>query len=566
MPVFNNVNDYWQAQGLPLFYTKNLNRQVFNKMTKNFYITSPIYYVNDVPHIGHAYTSIACDVMARFRRLEGYDVRFLTGTDEHGQKVEKSAIAKGIAPLEFCDQVSAKFRQLTQILQLSNDDFIRTTEARHKISAQEVWKRLEANGYVYKGVYEGWYAVRDEAFYSADEIVDGKAPTGAEVSWEKQESYFFKLSAFQDKLLTLYEAAPDFVQPAGKMNEVLSFVKGGLNDLSISRNSFAWGVEVPKALLGATRESPVQDASSKPHIMYVWLDALTNYISALGFPDEKSELYQKFWCNTDKSPVHVVGKDILRFHAVYWPAFLMAANLPLPHSVYAHGCWTNEGQKISKSVGNVIDPLAELEWLKSFGLDDDAALDYFKYFLMREVPFGNDGDYSRAHLITRLNAELANNIGNLAQRSLSMIYKNNNAKIVDFKGYKEASELLKNGYELQEKFSAKMNQFAYDLAIGEVIGFASLCNQFINEKAPWNLKKEGKIEEMNQVLSVMAEGLRLISLALAPFLPNLSKKIQNILQIDEKNVIIASMNEEFALKAGHEIKEPKAIFPRLEVK
>lgn len=549
-------------------------------MTKNFYITSPIYYVNDVPHIGHAYTSIACDVMARFRRFEGYDVRFLTGTDEHGQKVEKSAIARGIAPLEFCDQVSAKFRELTQILQLSNDDFIRTTEERHKISAQALWKRLEANGYVYKGVYEGWYAVRDEAFYSADEIVDGKAPSGAEVTWERQESYFFKLSAFQEKLLTLYEAVPDFVQPASKMNEVLAFVKGGLNDLSISRNSFSWGVAVPVdeaivvgTALGLSGQSPQCTQSSQsaqgggsPHIMYVWLDALTNYISALGFPDEKSELYQKFWCNTDKSPVHVVGKDILRFHAVYWPAFLMAADLPLPHSIYAHGWWTNEGQKISKSVGNVIDPLSELEWLKSFGLDNEAALDYFKYFLMREVPFGNDGDYSRAHLVTRLNAELANNIGNLAQRSLSMIYKNNNARIVDFKGYKEAVELLKNGYELQEKFSVKMNQFAYDQAIGEVISFASLCNQFINEKAPWNLKKEGKIEEMNQVLSVVAEGLRLISLVLTPFLPNLSKKIQNILQIDEKNVTIASVSEKFALQEGHKISEPKAIFPRLEVR
>ncbi len=527
-------------------------------MTKNFYITSPIYYVNDVPHIGHAYTSIACDVMARFRRLEKLNVRFLTGTDEHGQKVEKSAIAREIEPLEFCDQVSQKFRELTQILQLSNDDFIRTTEERHKICAQAVWKRLEQNGFIYKGVYEGWYAVRDEAFYAPDELVDGKAPTGAEVVWEKQESYFFKLSAFQDKLLMLYDAAPDFVQPAGKMNEVLSFVKGGLKDLSISRNSFSWGVPIPV-------ETSAAATSQKPHIMYVWLDALTNYISALGFPDENSQLYQDFWCNTFSSPVHVVGKDILRFHAVYWPAFLMAADLPLPHTVFAHGWWTNEGQKISKSVGNVIDPLKEIEWLKTLGCDDEQALDYFKYFLMREVPFGNDGDYIRANIITRINAELANNIGNLAQRSLSMIYKNNNGEIVDIEGFDDGG-LLKKGYELQQKFSAKMSQFSYDQAIGEVIAFSSLCNQFINDKAPWSMKKDGKIVEMNQVLSIVAECLRLISLCLRPFLPNLTLRIQNILQTVEKYDIFEEMSEKCALKAGHKIGEPKAIFPRLEVK
>ena len=507
-------------------------------MKQNFYITSPIYYVNDVPHIGHAYTSIACDVMARFRRLEGFDVRFLTVTDEHGQKVEKSAIARGLEPQEFCDQVSAKFQDLTQVLQLSNDDFIRTTQERHKIGAQAVWKRLEKNGYIYKGVYEGWYAVRDEAFYSEDELVDGKAPSGAEVVWEKQESYFFKLSAFQDKLLILYEAAPDFVLPVSKMNEVLAFVKGGLKDLSISRNSFSWGIQVP---------------NDEKHIMYVWLDALTNYISALGFPDENSALYQKFWCNTVNSPVHIVGKDILRFHAIYWPAFLMAADLPLPHSIFAHGWWTNDGQKISKSVGNVIDPLKELEWLKSMGCDDEMAVDYFKYFLMREVPFGNDGDYSRERLVMRINSELANNIGNLAQRSLSMIYKNNNGEIVDIKGCDDFGLLKKSG-AMQEKFTVKMNKFAYDEAIFEVINFSSLCNQFINEKAPWSLKKEGREQEMNQILSIVANCLSTIGTVLQPFLPNLSRKLLNILQVDGKCGI---------MKNGHKIAEPKVIFLRL---
>ncbi len=518
---------------------------------KNFYITSPIYYVNDVPHIGHAYTSIACDVQARFRKAQGMDVRFLTGTDEHGQKVEKSALARGLQPQEFCDQVSSKFSELAQMLGLSHDDFIRTTQERHKICAQEFWRRLEARGFIYKDVYEGWYALRDEAFYNEDEITDGKAPSGAEVSWHKEESYFFKLSAFQEKLLMLYEAAPDFISPQSKMNEVLSFVKGGLKDLSISRSSFSWGIKIP---------------NDEKHVMYVWLDALTNYISALGFPDEKGELYQKFWCNTFESPVHIVGKDILRFHAVYWPAFLMAADLPLPNKIFAHGWWTNQGQKISKSVGNVIDPFKEIEWLESLGCSNEVAIDYFKYFLMREVPFGNDGDYSRENMLTRVNAELANNIGNLTQRSLSMIFKNNNGEIVDIKGFVLGQDLLKNGYQLQEKIAEKMDRFAYDQAIGEIIQFASLCNQFINDNAPWTLKKDGKIDEMNLVLSTIAEALRLISISLQPFLPNLSKHIMSFLQVDEKCRMMMHVDKKYALVEGHKIIEPKIVFCRIENK
>ena len=517
--------------------------------------------MNDVPHIGHAYTSIACDVQARFRRLQGMNVRFLTGTDEHGQKVEKSALARGLQPQEFCDQVSAKFRELAQMLGLSHDDFIRTTEERHKLCAQEFWRRLEKRGFIYKDVYEGWYAVRDEAFYGEDELVDGKAPTGAEVTWHKEESYFFKLSAFQDKLLMLYEAAPDFVQPQSKMNEVLSFVKGGLRDLSISRNSFKWGIALPNE-----DGSKVGEGANNPHIMYVWLDALTNYLSALGFPDEKNPLYQNFWCNTSLSPVHIVGKDILRFHAVYWPAFLMAADLPLPHSIFAHGWWTNQGQKISKSVGNVIDPLKEIDWIESLGCSKETAIEYFKYFLVREVPFGNDGDYSRAHLLTRVNAELANNIGNLVQRSLSMIHKNNNGEIVDIKGFTEGQELLKHGYALQEKVAQKMNEFAYDQAIGEIIQFASMCNIFINDKAPWGLKKEGKLEEMNLVLSTIAEGLRLIMISFQPFLPRLTKQVLDFLQIDPSFCKNENIDRKYGLAAGHKIAEPKIVFPRLENK
>lgn len=527
---------------------------------KNFYITSPIYYVNDVPHIGHAYTSVACDVMARFQRLSGLNVRFLTGTDEHGQKVEKSALARGMQPQEFCDSVSIKFRELAQTLGLSHDDFIRTTEERHKICAQEFWRRLEARGFIYKDVYEGWYAVRDEAFYAEEELIDGKAPTGAEVAWHKEESYFFKLSAFQEKLLMLYEAAPDFVQPQSKMNEVISFVKGGLKDLSISRTSFKWGIPIP-----ALQNQGSQNDAKQNHIMYVWLDALTNYLSALGFPDEKSALYKNFWCNTSSSPLHVVGKDILRFHAVYWPAFLMAADLPLPHTIFAHGWWTNQGQKISKSVGNVIDPLKEIEWLESMNCSRETAIDYFKYFLLREVPFGNDGDYSRENLITRINAELANNIGNLMQRSLSMIYKNNNGEIVDISGFKAGEELLQHGYNLREKITNEMQNFSYDKAIGEIISFASMCNQFINDKTPWLLKKDGKTEEMNLVLSTIAESLRLIAISFQPFLPQLAQSMLHLLQIDKKHAAIENINKKYALIAGYKILEPKIVFPRLTV-
>ncbi len=517
---------------------------------KNFYITSPIYYVNDVPHIGHAYTSIACDVSARFHRMQNMNVRFLTGTDEHGQKVEKSALARGIAPQQFCDEVSQKFRELAQTLGLSHDDFIRTTEERHKICAQEFWRRLESRGFIYKDVYEGWYAVRDEAFYGEDELVDGKAPTGAEVTWHKEESYFFKLSAFQNKLLMLYEAAPDFVLPQSKMNEVLSFVKGGLRDLSISRNSFKWGIPVP---------------GDEKHIMYVWLDALTNYLSALGFPDENSQLYKNFWCNGFEAPVHIVGKDILRFHAIYWPAFLMAADLHLPNKIFAHGWWTNQGQKISKSVGNVISPAQEIEWIKSLGCNDETAIDYFKYFLLREVPFGNDGDYSRDSLVTRVNAELANNIGNLTQRSLTMIYKNNNAEIVDITGFAAGQALLENGYALQEKITQKMDAFAYDQAIFEVIQFASICNQLINDQAPWTLKKDGNITQMNLVLSTIAESLRLIAIALQPFLPVLAIKIIDSLQTDRTLCKLENIDKKYSLRAGHKISEPQIIFPRLLV-
>ncbi len=354
-------------------------------MTKRYYLTTPIYYVNDDPHIGHAYTTLACDVLARFKRLDGFDVKLLTGTDEHGQKVAKSAADAGVDPKTFTDRVSQNFRDLSGLMNFSHDDFIRTTEDRHQRACQDIWKRLVENDEIYLDSYAGWYAIRDEAFYTEDELVtgpDGKktAPSGAEVEWVEEPSYFFRLSAWQDRLLEFYDANPDFVLPKTRLNEVTSFVSGGLQDLSVSRTTFKWGVPVP---------------GDDDHIMYVWLDALTNYITGVGFPETETGEYATYW----PADLHMVGKDILRFHAVYWPAFLMAAGLEPPRRVFAHGWWTNEGEKISKSLGNIIDPI---ELVKKYGLDQ------VRYFLLREVPFGNDGDFAHQAMITRMNGELAN--------------------------------------------------------------------------------------------------------------------------------------------------------------
>ncbi|MFQ5619535.1 MAG: methionine--tRNA ligase, partial [Rhodospirillales bacterium] len=368
---------------------------------KRFYVTTPIYYVNDVPHIGHAYTTLACDVLARFKRLDGYDVKFLTGTDEHGQKVETSAAAAGMEPQAFTDKISQNFRDLADFMHFSHDDFIRTTEQRHVRACQDIWRRLEDRGQIYLGTYAGWYDVRHEAFHGESELTigpDGKklAPSGAEVEWVEEPSYFFRLSAWQEPLLEFYRRNPGFVLPKTRRNEVVSFVKGGLQDLSVSRTSFRWGIPVP---------------GDDAHIMYVWLDALTNYITGVGYPETESGEYAAYW----PADLHMVGKDIVRFHAVYWPAFLMAADLEPPKRVFAHGWWTNEGQKISKSVGNIIDPVALVE---TYGVDP------VRYFLLREVPFGNDGDFSHRAMIGRLNGDLANDLGNLAQRVLSMVNKN----------------------------------------------------------------------------------------------------------------------------------------------
>lgn len=499
-----------------------------------FYITTPIYYVNDSPHIGHAYTTLACDAVARFMRLDGREVYFLTGTDEHGQKVEKAAIDRGMDPQSFTDEVSQRFRELATAMNFSHDDFIRTTESRHKHSVQELWRRLTAKDEIYLGAYAGWYATRDEAFYTEAELIDGKAPTGAPVEWVEEPSYFFRLSAWQDRLLDFYESNPDFIAPESRRNEVVSFVKGGLNDLSVSRTTFKWGVPVP---------------DDDDHVMYVWLDALTNYMSAVGFPNESYENFQKFW----PADVHVVGKDILRFHAVYWPAFLMAAGIAPPKRVFAHGWWTNEGQKISKSLGNVIDPH---ELIARYGLDQT------RYFLLREVPFGNDGDFSHAAMVRRMNSDLANDYGNLCQRVLSMIGKNCGGEVpTPGSATPEDRQLLESASALLATCRSHMEKQACHLtleAIWQVVGDA---NRYVDAMAPWALRKTDPAR-MAGVLYTLAETIRRLALLTQPFMPESSSKILDLLAVRDDARTFAQISDGNALRPGTALPKPKGVFPR----
>ncbi|WP_282608301.1 methionine--tRNA ligase [Pelagibius sp. Alg239-R121] len=503
-----------------------------------YYITTPIYYVNDVPHIGHAYTTLACDVLARFMRLDGRDVKFLTGTDEHGQKVEKSAQAAGIDPQAFTDRVSQNFRNLSPALNFSNDDFIRTTEERHKVACQALWKRLLDAGEIYLGSYSGWYAVRDEAFYTESELTkqpDGTriaTASGAEVEWVEEPSYFFRLSAWQDRLLAFYEANPDFIAPDTRRNEVISFVKGGLKDLSVSRTTFSWGIPVP------------DDAD---HIMYVWLDALTNYITAAGYPDVESADYSNYW----PADLHMVGKDILRFHAVYWPAFLMAADLPAPKRVFAHGWWTNEGQKISKSLGNVIDPLQLVE---TYGLDP------VRYFLLREVPFGNDGDLSKRAIVGRMNGDLTNDLGNLAQRVLSMIAKNCNNAVPSPGAFQPVDEaLLALSEVLPQRLREEYGQQAFNKALEATWDVIAAANRYVDDQAPWALKKTDP-ERMSTVLYVLAETVRRLAILTQPVMPDSMAKM-----LDQLSVAADARGFEALatpLASGSPVPKPQGIFPR----
>lgn len=507
---------------------------------QSYYITTPIYYVNDVPHIGHAYTTLACDMLARFKRLDGFDVLFLTGTDEHGQKVEKSAEKAGVAPLEFCDRVSSRFRDLADAMNFSNDQFIRTTEDRHKKAVQHLWRELIKKGYIYEDKYAGWYSVRDEAFYSADELHKNEngerlAPTGAPVEWVEEPSYFFKLSAFEDKLLELYESQPDFVMPKSRLNEVKSFVKGGLQDLSISRTTFNWGVPVPEA---------------EGHIMYVWIDALTNYLTATGYPDTASDGYKAYW----PANVHMVGKDILRFHAVYWPAFLMAADLPLPSRVFAHGWWTNEGQKISKSLGNVIDPF---ELIESYGLDP------VRFFLLREVPFGNDGDFSRKSFVLRCNADLANGLGNLSQRTLSMIHKNCDGTLPTPGSLTDEDSALLEGIQATlDTVRTHMDKQAFHAALEAIFTQAATADSYISVQEPWKLKKTDP-ERMKTVLYVLADAIRQLAILIQPIMPASADKILSQLNVEERG--FDQLGQGGRLLPGTAIPKPEGVFPRLDM-
>ncbi len=506
---------------------------------KTYYLTTPIYYVNDAPHIGHAYTTLSCDVLARFKRLDGYDVFFLTGTDEHGQKVEKSAEAAGVDPQSFTDRVSRNFRDLAKFMNFSNDQFIRTTEPRHAAASQAIWTALRENGHIYLGTYNGWYAVRDEAFYAESELSDGPdgkkiAPSGAECEWVEEPSYFFDLSKWQDRLLKFYDDNPDFIAPDSRRNEVISFVKGGLQDLSVSRTSFKWGVDVP---------------GDEDHIMYVWLDALTNYITAVDYPDTGAELYEKFW----PADLHMVGKDILRFHAVYWPAFLMGAGLEPPKRVFAHGWWTNEGQKISKSLGNIIDPL---EIVDTYGLDQ------VRYFLLREVPFGNDGDFSHRSMVNRINGELANDLGNLAQRTLSMIGRYCDGTLpAPGERTEDDDTMLGQAYNAIDDLRRCMDAQSFHEALETIWVVVRAANGYVDRQAPWQLHKEDPARR-DTVLYVLAETIRNIALYVQPFVPDSAAKMLDQLAVSDGARTFDTVGQAGALEPGASLPKPSPVFPR----
>lgn len=503
----------------------------------SFYITTPIYYVNAEPHIGTVYTSVVCDVIARFKRLEGQKVRFLTGTDEHGAKIEKRAQEKGVNPQEFVDQLSAHFVDAFKKMNISNNDFIRTTEERHKKAVHHFWKALQDNGHIYLDKYAGWYSIRDESFYTESELVDGKAPTGAEVEWVEEDSYFFDLSKWQDKLLDFYKQNPEFVQPKSRFNEVINFVKSGLHDLSISRTGVKWGIDVP---------------GSANHVIYVWLDALVNYIAALGYPNVGGD-YKGLW----PADVHMIGKDITKFHAIYWPAFLMAAGLPLPKQIVSHGWWLNEGEKISKSLGNVIDPNE---------LVDQYGLDYVRYYLMREMSFGNDGNFTKESFMNRINSELANKIGNLLQRSLSMIFKNCDEKIPDLKKNVDYLynnyDVLKQAASLYADLKPLFDDYQFNKVLEKIMLYADELNRFVDTSAPWLLKKTDP-KKMQEILYVIVECVRYLGIFLSPFIPESAQKILFKLKVPIKERDFVHLTKEFAL-GHHHILKPESVFPRIE--
>lgn len=503
----------------------------------SYYVTTPIYYVNDVPHIGHAYTTLACDALARFMRLDGLDVKFLTGTDDHGQKVEKSAQAANMDPQAFTDKVSQNFRCLWSALDISNDDFIRTTEARHVRACQALWTKLVDAGEIYLGSYAGWYAVRDEAFYTESELTetpDGKkiAASGAVVEWVEEPSYFFRLSTWQDKLLAFYEDNPNFIAPTSRRNEVISFVKGGLRDLSVSRTTFKWGIPVP---------------GDPDHIMYVWLDALTNYATAVGFPDTKCDDFSTYW----PADVHMVGKDIVRFHAVYWPAFLMAAGVAPPKRVYAHGWLLNRGEKMSKSVGNV---------LRAQDLVERYGLDQVRYYLLREVPFGNDGYISHETMAGRINSDLANDFGNLAQRVLSMIAKNCVGRIPQPGAFTAAdTALLDAAKALLPRLRTAYREQAFHRALEATWEVVGAANRYVDEQAPWALRKTDPAR-MATVLYVTAETVRNLAILTQSVMPGTLGRMLDQLGVLPDQRTFAALDT--PLVEGTALPTPQGVFPR----
>ena len=515
--------------------------------SQTYYVTTPIYYVNGHPHVGHAYTTIACDVLARFKRLDGFDVKFLTGTDEHGQKVAKAAEEKGVSPQVFTDEVSQIFRDLTDFLEVTNDDFIRTTEDRHTKACQALWTRIaertapDGKPWIYLDKYSGWYAVSDEAYYNEDELTEGAdgtkvGPSGSSVEWVEEESYFFRLSAAEQLLLDYYDAHPDFIAPNSRRNEVTSFVKSGLKDLSISRTTFDWGIPVP---------------GDDKHVMYVWIDALTNYITAAGFPNEEADDYKAYW----PADLHMIGKDIIRFHCVYWPAFLLAAELPLPQRIFAHGWWTVKDEKMSKSLGNVIDPYPLVE---TYGLDQ------VRYFLLREITFGADGDFSMDGLLNRANGELANEFGNLAQRVLSMIHKNCNARVPEPQDLTpEDDEILNAAASVLDPVREALDRQAFNDAIEAIWIVVRAANAYVDKQAPWVLRKEDP-ERMATVLYVLSDVIRMLSLVMQPFTPRGTEAILDQLAVPDGQRTFDSFTPGHAPTPGEELPKPAPAFQRIE--
>ena len=509
-------------------------------MDKNYYITTPIYYPSAKPHMGHAYSSIIADFFARFKRIDGYKVYFLTGTDEHGLKIQRAAEKKGVEPLAFCDEISKTFKNLSKTLNLTNNDFIRTTESRHKKSVQYLWEELKKNDDIYLSKYSGWYSVSDEAFYNEDEIEDldnkkvaisSKSP----VEWVDEESYFFRLSKWEKPLLEFYEKNPDFISPASRKNEVISFVKSGLKDLSVSRKSFSWGIKVP---------------NDNEHVIYVWLDALTNYISALNYPNKDDELYKKFW----PASVHLIGKDILRFHAIYWPAFLLAAKITPPKKVYGHGWILSNEEKMSKSKGNILDPL---EIIKQYGLDP------LRYYLIKEVSFGNDGNISQERLEDCINSDLANNFGNLCQRVSAFVIKNCDSKVPEkIKFENDDIKILDEYSQNLDKLRSEIDNQNINYYIDYIVNRLFEANKYFNDQEPWK-KKDDKIR-LNTIVYTTLEIVRKVTFLLYPIIPQSSIKALKIFNLEEKDVIFQSIENNEFLKKGSAINKIDILFNKIE--